>query len=174
MLTEEQREKQNERQRQYYYRNREKAMAATATYRDAHPEKIREYNKQHYQRHQRKILARNKAYGLIRRDERREYMRDYRGMPTPLRAEPTHCECCNRLPGRSGRLELDHNHETGAFRGWLCHRCNLGLGNLGDTKHGLQRALEYLERACQTKPQEPPSPSQGQEPQSNSETSKPV
>ena len=38
----------------------------------------------------------------------------------------------------------DHNHETEQFRGWLCHKCNLGLGNLGDDSTRCLRAAEYL------------------------------
>lgn len=38
----------------------------------------------------------------------------------------------------------DHNHETEEFRGWLCHKCNLGLGNLGDDADRCKRAMEYL------------------------------
>jgi hypothetical protein len=38
----------------------------------------------------------------------------------------------------------DHNHETEQFRGWLCHKCNLGLGNLGDDAERCKRAAEYL------------------------------
>jgi len=39
---------------------------------------------------------------------------------------------------------LDHDHETGAFRGWLCRNCNSGLGFLGDNAEGLGGALMYL------------------------------
>lgn len=38
----------------------------------------------------------------------------------------------------------DHNHETGEFRGWLCHKCNLGLGNLNDDPERCKRAMDYL------------------------------
>ena len=38
----------------------------------------------------------------------------------------------------------DHDHETELFRGWLCHKCNLGLGNLGDDAERCKRAAEYL------------------------------
>jgi len=39
------------------------------------------------------------------------------------------------------RLELDHCHTTGRFRGWLCHQCNKGLGFIGPV---IDKAREYL------------------------------
>ena len=39
---------------------------------------------------------------------------------------------------------LDHCHTTGEFRGWLCHRCNMALGQLQDDVAAVQRALNYL------------------------------
>ncbi len=43
-------------------------------------------------------------------------------------------------------LAIDHCHQTGAFRGFLCGGCNTGLGLLGDTVEGLLEAINYLER----------------------------
>lgn len=40
---------------------------------------------------------------------------------------------------------IDHDHETGKVRGFLCAKCNSGLGLLGDNKAGLWRAMSYLE-----------------------------
>jgi hypothetical protein len=40
---------------------------------------------------------------------------------------------------------LDHDHETGNFRGWLCNKCNSALGWLDDDINKLRRALNYLE-----------------------------
>lgn len=39
---------------------------------------------------------------------------------------------------------LDHDHETHEFRGWLCHRCNRGVGLIGDTVENAERVLKYL------------------------------
>lgn len=72
-------------------------------------------------------------------------IRDYLGYPTPTRERTEHCEMCGgqTTPGR--HMALDHCHATNTFRGWLCNRCNLGLGYLGDSKVGLERAWEYLD-----------------------------
>ena len=43
-----------------------------------------------------------------------------------------------------GSWVLDHCHETQSFRGWLCHKCNRGLGAFDDNKQTLKRAIEYL------------------------------
>jgi hypothetical protein len=53
------------------------------------------------------------------------------------------CEICRR----EGPTELDHDHTTGAFRGWVCRSCNLGLGKLGDDVAGVRRAIAYLLRS---------------------------
>lgn len=42
-------------------------------------------------------------------------------------------------------LSLDHDHETMEIRGWLCFRCNTGLGFFRDDVDLLQNAIEYLE-----------------------------
>ena len=60
---------------------------------------------------------------------------------SPVRA--AFCDLCNKPPKRN--LCLDHDHTTGRFRGWLCYRCNVSIGQLGDSILGLQRAISYLE-----------------------------
>ena len=40
---------------------------------------------------------------------------------------------------------IDHNHDTGEFRGVLCKQCNRALGMFKDSPVVLRNALEYLE-----------------------------
>ncbi len=44
----------------------------------------------------------------------------------------------------SRRLAMDHCHETGRFRGWLCGKCNQALGMFGDSEELLIDALHYV------------------------------
>lgn len=69
------------------------------------------------------------------------------GCPEPLWECIGICECCRSTnPGSVCQVfQLDHDHVTGQFRGWLCGRCNRGIGLLGDNTHGVRLALEYLE-----------------------------
>jgi hypothetical protein len=39
---------------------------------------------------------------------------------------------------------IDHDHSTGAVRGLLCRKCNLGIGNLQDNPEVLRAAIHYL------------------------------
>jgi hypothetical protein len=67
-----------------------------------------------------------------------------RGIPDPTRSMPARCECCNGPPNAVGVLCIDHDHVTGTFRGWLCSKCNMGIGLLGDDREGLSLAQAYL------------------------------
>lgn len=80
------------------------------------------------------------------KERMRSYYRKKKGVPTATRPCPTLCENCLQSPGKRG-MHLDHDHDTGAFRGWLCGRCNMGLGALGDTIATIERLLAYLRRA---------------------------
>lgn len=42
------------------------------------------------------------------------------------------------------RLAVDHCHDTGDFRGWLCSGCNKAMGLLGDTPQQVWEAYAYL------------------------------
>ena len=57
--------------------------------------------------------------------------------------KPDKCHCCQKV---TDDLVVDHCHNTGNFRGWLCRNCNTGIGKLGDTIDSLVTALNYLLR----------------------------
>lgn len=102
------------------------------------PEKNREHSR---------MWKRKNGHGYNQKalDRMRAYYRKRAGLPEPTRPVPENCECCasKLLPGIY--THLDHCHATGVFRGWLCNRCNRGLGYFGDTIEGLQMALRYLQ-----------------------------
>jgi hypothetical protein len=114
----------------YYYANHERILARS-----------RRWNAKH--------IAHKRKYRLENLGKHREYNRKQQGLPKPTRPTPGVCECCDQPPKKKG-LALDHDHETGQFRGWLCTSCNIGLGMLGDSREGLERALAYIDLAAES------------------------
>jgi hypothetical protein len=45
-------------------------------------------------------------------------------------------------------IQLDHDHKTHLFRGWLCGPCNRALGHVGDSPERLQLLIKYLKGRC--------------------------
>lgn len=62
--------------------------------------------------------------------------------PQPEYGSP--CDLCKKPVHRN--WQLDHCHETGKFRGWLCKGCNTGLGGIGDSFESTLNALIYLSK----------------------------
>ena len=56
------------------------------------------------------------------------------------------CDIC-KVPIEMGpKTHLDHDHKTGQVRGFLCQKCNHGLGLFNDSQEFLKSALLYLEK----------------------------
>ena len=53
---------------------------------------------------------------------------------------------------------LDHCHETGEFRGWICNYCNMMLSRADDDPTVLERGAAYLRRRIHKDPQNPMIP----------------
>lgn len=62
-----------------------------------------------------------------------------------LAAKPSECEVCG---AENERIVYDHDHNTGAARGWLCDRCNHALGHARDNPALLRALADYLERSA--------------------------
>lgn len=132
-------------------------------YRNNHPERIQATRVKSRSKPETKMReqAYSRAYNVRNRARRAAYSRqwraanlerarlrtwEYRGLPAPTRERPASCECCKKPPTAKMELALDHDHETGEFRGWLCVRCNTGIGALGDDIAGLLNGIEYLRK----------------------------
>ena len=59
-----------------------------------------------------------------------------------VKANKGMCEICDYRAGEA----VDHCHETGEIRGYLCHACNRAIGLLGDNADSLRKAVHYLEK----------------------------
>jgi hypothetical protein len=133
--------------RRWREENPEKAKAKQRAYREKNREKIREkqrewrartgYNKSP------KRLAYNadqqlRTYGLTRQD-----------FDAILAAQGGVCAICGSSdPGmkNSGRLYVDHCHQSKRVRGLLCRACNTMLGCVKDRPELLRAGAAYLER----------------------------
>lgn len=110
-------------------------------YREKNRERKRAVDRDHY--HNNKEMHRNsylqRTYGISLEDFN-QYLEEQEGK----------CKICDKRPtgkGIGGRLHVDHDHETGVYRGLLCNNCNLALGNLQDSSELLRKAADYLDRS---------------------------
>lgn len=105
----------------------------------------RRFPQQCERKRQRSLMWRLRKFGIT--------PEDFMAM---LEKQDWRCAICLRPimlapPGRGSRDSacLDHNHQTGAIRGILCHGCNTAIGLLGDDPKLLSIATAYLLRFAQ-------------------------
>jgi len=125
--------RQRERALLYYQKNKEKLRQQRKEYYQKNKEKLRQQNKKYIQENREKIKLYNeknkeriaidrwKRYGLVSTDYNLLY-ENY--------LKSTNCEECGIEYGKrcdgSGTFKcMDHNHETGLFRNFICCGCNL-------------------------------------------------
>jgi hypothetical protein len=74
-------------------------------------------------------------------------------LPQPPIGQPFHCPICERTIVRQYKNDvvLDHLHETGEIRGWICRMCNNSMGMMEDDVHILQRAIDWLQGTLRNK-----------------------
>ncbi len=79
----------------------------------------------------------------IPKKAREEYEKTH---PQPPMGKPFYCPVCRHTIIRQFKNDvvLDHNHETGEIRGWICRMCNNGMGMMEDKVSILKRAIKWL------------------------------
>lgn len=104
--------------------------------RDCYNEYMREWYSKNQDKHKARVqvrrdagIARASKYGLVP-SEVEAIINKYDGL----------CWCCQERIATA----IDHCHSTGKVRGALCLLCNTGIGKLGDSIEGLQKAIDYL------------------------------
>lgn len=91
-----------------------------------------------------------KDYGLTEAYYKRVYGLTLQEYLDIAEAQNFQCAICHKENfamgvNHSGCLVVDHDHQTGAVRGLLCHNCNRALGLLQDSINYLRSAAKYLE-----------------------------
>jgi Recombination endonuclease VII len=130
---------------------RTKRAEEARNWRAAHPDLSKEIKARHRMLHLVEIRKADAARQKKRRkadpERQRQLVAKYKQRLEEKREEiagrprATQCDIC-ALPGKT---VFDHDHETGAFRGWICDRCNKVLGLVYDNPELLCRLAYYLD-----------------------------
>lgn len=157
-----------ERARLYASENKEKRRVDAAEWNKNNPEKYKEIRKRSRQKNKEKIKIANKQWREKNVEHMKNYRKEYHKKPE-VKAHykdymmiwhlnkreklvgsprPEKCPVCGRTPmgglrGR-GRICVDHCHQTGKIRGWLCDDCNVALGRVDDRIDILKNLIKYL------------------------------
>lgn len=96
-------------------------------------------------------------HGIVpdREGNRRRHLNRKYGLK--LEDIPNKCQVCGRDESFSygrgggrgsgrGRIAVDHHHDLGKIRGFLCYDCNLALGHVQDDPNLLRALADYLEK----------------------------
>lgn len=135
----------------YYQNNREKVLARTKKWWDAHPEAATVKGRKYYQNNPEKVRLKIKKFHAENPAYRRTaaLKRNYGITPKDfarMEAEQAGvCAVCKQVPEGKG-FYVDHDHKTGRVRGLLCFTCNMALGLLKDSAVFARSAAEYLEK----------------------------
>ena len=159
--------------RESYRANRESRIEASFQWRIANLEHCKARDSKRYRLHRERILVQcrtNYAKHKVRKRAEQKLYRTKRRFQVALwnsinsakakghvpctasleeitQAFTGYCQnpACQQPEGFDGRkLHLDHNHDTGQFRGWLCQGCNHAIGMTNESAEKLISLATYL------------------------------
>lgn len=125
------------------YHNRQKDNCNR--WRRANKDKKNSMDKQYQLKNRKRISRRNYDKELS------QYGLSVDSLASLVKYQDNKCGVCSRDLNKSKTRHVDHDHKTGIARGVLCHKCNLGIGLLGDDINGLERAIDYLNQTPYSK-----------------------
>lgn len=140
------REKVNQKKREANKKNPERNRQKAREWREKNPERFKQWGIEYRKRTKEQAKHRDVEwrYGL----PREEYK-------AAMERQGGKCAICKKSRTSTKRsLHVDHCHQTGAFRGLLCSRCNSGIGQFGDDPKMLARAIAYLTLGAENMPDE--------------------
>ncbi len=108
----------------------------------ADPIKLAAERKRNQQRMKQRYAGDRDYREAVKAARRAAFHRSLIGCP-PEPAFGSPCEICRRT---DVRLRADHCHDTNKFRGWLCAKCNTGIGMLNDLPKLVAKAARYLSK----------------------------
>lgn len=93
--------------------------------------------KRSYKRHRQFVRMTQRGYMIYSRYgiEPEEY--------DAIKAKYKSCPICGSV---SSNVHLDHDHETGNIREFICSNCNLALGLLNDDPERMRRMIAYVRK----------------------------
>ena len=114
-------------QKRYYEKNRAKVIAAATQWNRENPERRKVAKTRHRLKAQYRLTP--EQYNQL------------------LAAQQGRCgnPGCDQTPGSGAFWHLDHNHETGTVRGFLCGGCNMSLGILKENPERIRGLIQYLQ-----------------------------
>jgi hypothetical protein len=79
----------------------------------------------------------------INSKDRKEYEKNN---PRPELGKSWKCPICevDKIREFKNDICLDHNHETGSIRGYICGSCNASIGKFHEKIDRLERAIKWL------------------------------
>jgi len=122
--------------------------AYTVAYQRAHPKSTKIWRKREYDKYRDRYLTQ-----ALRR-AMRSWGCSEAEVLTYITQYKTHsglCDICKE-PEQKQRLALDHDHVTNRPRGFLCRRCNQGLGFFRDDITIMAKAISYIQDHTHQKP----------------------
>lgn len=134
------RQKSIQQAREWKRNNRERVNNLARQDYKNNPEKYKKWQENFYEKNREEMNAKAicKSHNINRED-----------YDELFRAQESKCAICGKeetrqFKGKTMRLCLDHDHETGKIRSLLCHDCNTGLGKFYDSIDLLTKAAIYL------------------------------